>query len=280
MAKKKQEKPEIPDNGDVDKDIDYKKDIQDKSLEETVADELKEADKETPEETPKETPKESEKEEKSDKEDKTPAVEVDEKEIADKLKAEFMEDIRKKLGFDKKDEEKAKEEGLTPPWIKEKRNPKDYNEVAEWGATIAENKIKQQQEAQQQKQQQAVESQKARKQQLNEYWDEQLKELRELNKIPSVQDNTNPRDAGVSAEADLFTQLTDFNKKRIAEGKDQLLNLKEFAAYHYKPKREQPAGADAPVGGAGYVPPPTGGDEDFKYEDIHKKSLEDIISGK
>lgn len=273
MAKKKQEEPETPtQDTPEDKDLEYK-DIKDKSLEQTVREDIE--SRTTSEE--KEEPVEEEPTEEDPVEEKK---EVDTGAIAEDVTKKAMDEIGKKLGFVKEDVKQAEDKGLVAPWEKEGRNPKDYNEVAEWGATVAEHKIKTQQEEAQKQQEEQQEAQKTRKEQLNSYWDEQLTEIRQSGKLPKVADPKDDNDPGKQAEADLFMQLTKYNQERVAQGKPQELNLKAFVAFNYKPKRQQPAGADLPIGGAGYTQSPAQEEGEFDYKDIHGKSIEDVVRGR
>lgn len=242
--------------------IDYKEDIQDKSMEEIV--------KETP---AKEEPKEEEKEKKEEE----PKPEIDQ----EKLKEEVAEEVTKKIikSLTGKTEDEATEEmGDQSPWAKEGRNPKDYDEIANWSVELVEKKneakrVEVEKTAAETKATQEVTATE-RATSFNKYWDEQLEDLQESGKLPKAVDTTDENDDGVIARKELFKTMLDINQERVKEGKDPIYSLKEVYYEHYTPKSKQPAGADAPIS-AGRSSAPSGDDEAYEY--VGKKSWADII---
>jgi hypothetical protein len=202
------------------------------------------------------------------------------KEVLDKIKASF--------GLTEDEEKELKEEGLTPPWEKEKRNPKSYREIVEFSAELAEFKRKKEEELRAKQQSEADNARKQSEKQLNEMWDEQLADLREQKKLPDIAPEIKAKlqegkpltkeeakDPGLEAQRQLFAKMYELAEARKSAGKSVSTNLKEVYYEHYQQK-SQPAGANAPVsGGTGTAPED---DDRFTYKDIHGASFYDLVN--
>lgn len=247
--------------------IDYKEDIQDKSMEEIV----------------KETPKEEEpvKEEPVKEEDpKDEEVELDTTQIEETVTKSVTEKMIKALTGGT-EVEATIETGNVSPWAKEGRNPRDYDEIAEWSVELVEKKneakrLEQERINEEVKAQQVEYSQK-RADFYNNQWNEHLEDLTEAGKLPKVVDPNNEEDEGVIARKELFKAMLEVNNDRVAKGKEATYSLKEIYYEHYTPKSKQPAGADAPVS-AGRSSAPAANDEEYPY--VGNRSFFDILRGK
>src|SRR3990167_8612564 len=109
------------------------------------------------------------------------------------------------------EEEVANATGEQSPWAKEGRNPRDYDEIAEWTTQLA---LKRQEEAKTQAETEAKTQEEAqakvqaeRATSFNKYWDNQLNELFEGGKLPPITDEKNENDPGIVARKDLFTKM-------------------------------------------------------------------------
>ena len=235
------------------------------------------------EEEPKkeEKPKEEEKKEEP-KEEKPPEIDVEQ------LKADTVAEVKNEIiqSLTGKSEDDIKEDS---PWKKEGRNPHDYEEVAQWSKDQALKEFNSQQEA---VTAQAAEEETANQDQIkqnfgkwNEYWDEQLDDLRKQDKLPKVENKDEnsadyAKDPGVVARKDLFKQMYENNIKRSQSGLKIITSIKEFYYEGYKKPSDQPAGADAPVSG-GSTPVESTSDNDFTYDSVHNtKTLRDVIKTK
>lgn len=168
--------------------------------------------------------------------------------------------------------------GEQSPWAKEGRNPRDYDEIAEWTTQLAlkkqeEQKVKEQEENKV-KEEEASKLQTERAESFNKYWDGQLNELFEGGKLPPITDPKNENDPGVQARKDLFTKMVEVNEQRVKDGKEPIYSLKEIFYEHYN--NEEP-GMSAPVSaGRGATGQESG--EDYEY--VGKKSFFDILLGR
>src|SRR3990167_6248738 len=206
----------------------------------------------------------------------TPEVkepEVDIKAIEEQVTKSVSERIVKSL-LGGSEEEVTTATGEQSPWAKEGRNPRDYDEIAEWSAQLMEKK---QTEAKAQEQTETTEREAAqvaaqaeRATSFNKYWDTQLNELFEGGRIPPITDVKNENDPGVVARKDLFTKMIEVNEQRVKDGKEPIYSLKEIFYEHYS--NEEP-GMSAPVSaGRGTVPA-----EGEQYEYVGKQSFFDIL---
>ena|SRR3990167_396099 len=238
--------------------------------------------KETPEEKAPETPVEESKVEEpkvpeapaeAPAEPKEPEVDIEE--IVTEVKKTVSESIIKALtGGSEADVTGAT--GEQSPWAKEGRNPKDYDEIAQWATELA---VKKQEavkaeEAEKAKEQEkeAAKLQTERAEAFNKYWDTQLNELFEAGKLPKIEDPKNEDDIGIRARKSLFSKMIEVNEQRTKEGKEPIYSLKEI--YYEHPINEEP-GMFAPVSvGRGAVPA-----EGEGYEYVGSKSFLDILKG-
>lgn len=261
--------------------------------EETIRDVVEEVYAEETEEVEEPT-KEEPKEEVKEEPDKP---EIDAQEITDaakeKGKQEVKEEILKALGVTKEEKEEAESAGYETPWEKRgEPSPASWQEAVEAGADLADFR-RQETLKQQQQYDEKVEEQKAQtRQQLNEYWDTQLAELRAAGKIPEVSDAVKEKlksgkplseqerqDPGIMAQTELFKTMETVTTDRKNKGMDPIYNIKEVFYEHYENRNLQPAGADAPISGGTKTPITSSSDEELSYEDIHNADIEEIIRG-
>lgn len=228
-------------------------------------------------------------------------AEIDTSEIIDKVVDEVSEKVVSKASDEaaKKAAEKASEDvtksivdkivggQVEPktPWSKEKRTPKDYDEIYEVAKEDAKKETLAEIEAREKQREKQIEVQKARDaesvKKQNELWDEQLKSLTQAGHIPEVKKEIQEKlakgeklegedleDPGIKARKELYTAA--------AENKETNL---ELAYYKYKaPKSTQPPGAAAPVFGSRKAVTPSGDQEEFSYEEIHNaKGFDELL---
>lgn len=222
--------------------------------------------------------KEPEKEEPVKEPEKEPEKEVewDPAEFEAKINYRLEETAQKiiEAATGRKEPETEVDPELLSPWAKEKRTPKDYEEVADWALTKKgildkRSEVEHEKEVEAQKIEQEKTT-KAQTEQFNKYVDEQLDDLHNAGKI----DKTNEEQ-----RKELFKTMLDVNVARTKEGKPPIYSLKEIFYEHYKAPTKQPAGADAPVS-----PGRSGGEKDTKEidyaKDVKGKSFFDILTGK
>ena len=169
--------------------------------------------------------------------------------------------------------DKEVDKELQAPWIKENRNPKDWEEIADWGVTkkgILDKREHEAETAEQEKvKKETEEFNKKQVEEFNKFTDDQLKDLTDAGKIKTPEE----RKA-------LFQAMLDTNIARQKEGKAPIYSIKEIFYEHYTAPKPgaQPAGADAPVApSAGGV---TTEEKEVNYNDVHKKTFIDILMGK
>ena len=205
-------------------------------------------------------------------------------------KLEMLDRYRKDLGLASEDEAKLEEEGFVPVWKKEKRNPRDYDEIVAESARLSaineEKKAQEKARIEEQKKQTTTQQTK----ELNDRWDSQLEDLRSQGKLPKLaapikdkltkglpltEDDKN--DPGYKAQNELFQTMYAISTKNLGENKPVVNNLKEVFYEHYQPSQSrQPAGASAPIsGGSKQV---SGDGDDFSYGDLKKSSFYDIVN--
>jgi len=231
---------------------------------------------EAPEDTPEATPEAPEAPE-APKEPETPEEpKVDVTALKEEVTKEVTEGIANRLIGERKPEEDV------PPWEKEGRNPKDYNEIANYVADLTQKRITDQQ-AEVQKQQQEdkakqVEVQQKSNEEWNTYWNGQLDELRTEDKLPKIANAKDEKDAGKVAERGIFNQMFQHNIGRNSEGKPPITNIHEFFHRYYKNPTDQPPGADAPVSGGKKSVDEGKNKEEYTYEEINSaRNFEDLL---
>lgn len=260
-------------------------DLRDESLEDIVEESAK-ANAEQPEETKEpvveettaESPKEPEKPESHED------VEALKKEIADlkdevgkqseKMTEEMVSKLATTFGITKEEEKKDQ-----TPWDKEGRQP-TWTEALEYMAEKTHGRIKSELEAEEKQEQEKVAKQQETQQnfnnQLNSYWDTQLKELTDTGRIPAVTNATDDKDEGRVARVALFKTMMEVNQERTKKGLDPITNIKEIFYEHYKVPSDQPAGENAPI--AGVTRAVTGSSADkIPYGQFHSQNIEDIV---
>jgi len=197
---------------------------------------------------------------------------------ADKIAEEVRDGIIEKLTGEKD------KEGLSP-WEKEKRAPKDYTEVAEWGTEKAKKEIRAEIEEKEKVQAKKTAKEKkateAKQKEWNDYWDGQVNKLVEEGKIPAVNEDIQVKlaenkaltdeekeDEGVQARREIF--------KLANENKESNLELVYYK--YYSKGATKPAGATAPVFGSRKVVSPSGKGEEYSYDEIHgAKTMRDLL---
>jgi hypothetical protein len=248
-------------------DIKYE-DIHDKTTEEIAAPKEEKPEVVEPKEKVVETPKEEE-------------VEFDPNKFKEEVSKEATDKIVKALTGEGDKRKDSIDQELVSPWKKEGRNPKDYDEIAEWAVAKREildkrgqvEKAKQEEEAQKAVKQ----NEESRVKSFNKYIDQQLDDLYKSGKLMTPQDPKNEKDPGVMQRKALFQSMLEVNTKRAEQGLDPIYSIKEIYYEHYKDPTRQPAGADAPVSmgksGSSHDESP----EDYTYEEIRKKNWLDFF---
>lgn len=271
MAKKKitTTTEEIEEETGIAQDIDYKKDIEDKTLKE-IASETKGNESVTVKED--EEVKEPVKEIEEVKEEK-PEVDVEKiaadaakktrEEIADLLKGEEKKET--KDAYQEWAEKYSEDNGKPPTWVEVAKFVKDTAKAE----IIAEQQaqVKEAQEVQTKKEAEA----KTSEDQLNSLIDEELNELYSSNKLIRIKNAEDPTDPGVMEKKALFQTMYEVNVKRAQEGKTPIYSVARIHSNYYKPVNKQPAGADAMITNnrAGGAPADDG---DYEYtKDIRGK---------
>lgn len=230
----------------------------------------------------------------------------DQKLDAEQLKSEIASEVVKALstGEETKQEkddlmDQVQEMMKEAPWVKEGRDP-TYLEAITWTTRASlpltvkqakEQLIKEMEEEdlQEQEQQKQVEEQNQKVQKAwHAQWDQEFKDLEASGEIPPVKASPSDQkayqaDPGVKARVEIMQKMTNESQKRQSEGKPILTNVVQTYYQYIKPTKEtrnnQPPGADAPVFGASKTVTPTD-TTNYSYNDIHNKSIYDLLSEK
>lgn len=217
-------------------EIDYK-DIHNKSDAEIAADQVKE------------TPKEEEVVEEEKKEEE-PAFDPEafKKEAADEIKQGIMDALQ---GNKEDKEEKVDEyEEWAKKVFKETGEQPNWKQAAEFIKEQAKTELRAEQEKATQEakteQEKVTQAQKVESDRVNDYVDEQLKDLYAANKMPRVKNAEDPNDLGLTVRKALMEQTIKVNKERIDKGLPTK-TLKEVFYEDFKSPNRQQAGANAPV---------------------------------
>lgn len=271
MAKKKvtttvEETEEAP------QELDYNKDIKDKSFEqvlETPKEEVKE-----PKEEPKETPKEEETEtvEFDPEQLKKEAVAQAKEELGDLLKGKTDEETKENVDeFQEYQKEFFAKNNRQPTWF----------EVAQFTKEQVKKDFEAEQEAKAKTQEEETTKQKEietkNQEDTNKYVADTLKELYEGDKLPKIQNKDDKDDYGIKVQNALLKTVVDVNTQRI---KNNLTpkTIKEIFYEDFKVPSKDVPGADAPVnmGRGGYTPDDN---EEIDYKrDIQGRSIRGILS--
>jgi hypothetical protein len=172
-------------------------------------------------------------------------------------------------------------------WLREKRQPKDYTEIAEETRKKVElefeakdmereDREKAQKAEEQANKSKETEQQKQVREQLDKSIQEDLNDLVATEKLPAIKDEKNPDDEGVIARNNLFKAGIEVNNERIAKGLPPITSLKLIYYEHYKPEEKQPAGEDAPI--VGNEAPEEETVPEVKYTEIHRKTFRQILA--
>jgi hypothetical protein len=169
------------------------------------------------------------------------------------------------------------------PWAREKRNPKSYEEVAEWSKLQAEKaidaKLAEKESAAKAAKDEAEKTQTQKTAEMNQYWDQQLTSMVADQRLPAVSEavqeklaknqpltDEDRQDAGIEARKRLFELGT--------EHKETNLELVYFKYYlPEQQNKDKPSGSSAPVIGNAKSPSKNPGE--FSYEELHGGSMFD-----
>lgn len=287
----------------------FRNNIRNKSIREIVQEARKATTEEPPqevpsvEEKPQETPEEP-KEEKAEVVVQTPeerSKELEEvRKSAEEIKRsndELKEEIRKIQSSNKTSEEKKEEiKELKANWSgfdpkTGQKTPKDYDEIIGEGLRLTKEQTmqllkeqfeefrKQLKEEGEKEEAQKAEEKKQYEERLaevNKQIEQEMEELYETGKLRKPKNLTDVNDPDAKVVKDLFDQAAAYNIEQQRQGKPLERSITKFYFLHYKPKTDQPAGADAPI--AGNTATPAQQEPEINYfRDIRGKSFKRIL---
>lgn len=201
------------------------------------------------------------------KPDEKPEVNIEElkEQWKQEARAEFeatLEAKQKEEDEQKKREELKKQEfdEMTPIWVKEGREPKDYNEIKEQSVKEARHefmRLQQERDAahaeeEKKKTEAAEQAKKVEEETVKSAWDAiniELNDLYRMGKLTPIKDADNKSDQGVLEREELMKQWSQENNKRRIENKPQIMSATQFVEFYYKRPTAQPPGADLPIAG-------------------------------
>lgn len=205
-------------------------------------------------------------------------IEFDPAEFKKEVTAQAQKEIIERITGTK--EKKSEDDELTSPWKKENRNPKDYDEIAEWAVQKKAVLDQRAQVAAVEKNKKDMETYQAQQgeqtKRINDYIDRELEELYEEKKIPRIKDKDDVNDPGIVARKALFQSMLDVNDQLRKDNKPAEYSIYKIFTKFYKSPSRQPAGADAPVS-LGRSRASEGDTEQVKYADIHRKSWGELL---
>lgn len=277
MAKKKTVTTveEVDETPQEPQEIDYKKDIEGKTLEQVAT----ETPGEKVEETPVETPAEEETEEVEfdpeafKKEVTDSATTAAEKKLLEKLQGKTEEETKDNVDAYQAFADKFTEEnGRTPTWVEVSKFIKEES-IKEIKAEQAEEARKQVEESEAQQKAQETDQEN-----VNKYVDGQFNELYQRG-FPKIQDPKNENDPGLQARKALAQQTMEINAKRLQEGLPTKTLVEVFYTEYKAPDRQLP-GYDAPVSPGRSSAPGDSGEEINYARDIKGRNFFDIVMGR
>lgn len=247
MAKKKTTTTveESEEEAGISQEIDYKKDIEDKSLKDIASEPEEKEVKEPVKEEVKEEPKEEKPEIDLEENNRKIAEEVSKKtreEIADLLKGDTKEDTKtNKDEYREWADEHVKKTGKQP----------DYTDAFEFLEDRAFKRLEEKQQAAVKEYQDSQTKQKAQEEtwtkDLESLIDESFDELYTAGKIAKIKNAEDPNDPGVQEKVALVKTMYQVNVQRAQEGKRPIYDMARIHSIYYKPVNRQPAGADAMI---------------------------------
>ena len=228
-------------------ELDYKKDLENKSMLEVALDTPDEKKEEVVE-----TPKEEE----------TETVEFDPEQLKKEAVAQAKAELEPLLKGDTKEETKENvshyEEFQKDFLAKNNRQP-TWFEVAEDMEQQAISKLEAKQEekvkAQEEEKNTIKKTEQENQDATNKYVEDTLNDLYAGDKLPKIQDKENKDDYGLKAQRALLTKVVEVNTQRIKDGVPPK-TIKEIFYEDFEVPKKEVAGADAPVnmGRGGYTP--------------------------
>lgn len=227
---------------EIPEEIDYKKDIEGKSMEQVATPVVEPIEEEKAPDPETQKEEETEEVEFDPEKLKSEAIEEAEKRLIDRLKGPTPgETAQNKDEYQEWADSFAQTHGGAAPtwkdayqWMEERavtRLEKRQTEKAAEAATEAE-KVK------------AEET--TRMASVNQYVDTQLEDIFKSGRVPKIQDKDNPNDAGVLFKKALTEQTMLINRERLDKGLPTK-TIKEVFYEDFKAPTRQPAGADAPI---------------------------------
>lgn len=258
----------------ISQEIDYKKDIEGKSLKE-IANHSKGGESETfkdPEKDPEKAVIEEVKE---------PEVDLEEnnRKIAEEASKKTRDEIADLIKGDTKEETKTNKDEYRE-WadehVKKTGKQPDYTDAFEFLEDRAFKRLEEKQQATVKANEEArtkqVEQEKTWTNELSALIDESFDELYSANKITKIKNPDDPNDPGVQEKVALVKTMYDVNVKRAAEGKRPIYDMARIHSIYYKPVNRQPAGANAMITNARSGSGPADDGEVNYIRDIKGKS--------
>jgi hypothetical protein len=232
------------------------------------------------------------------------------KKVAEETKEAFKTEIQKILDKPIDDQAKQKEaDELIASWEKdgrEKKLPKDYQELIQETQRIAEVKAKRtmddmlakrDEEAKVQREKEETEkktTEEARTKQVENFNKRIETELEELGMAKVIElpedrkeiNNSETKDEKAKNVQKFFEYGIKYNQEQTKKGLPPETSLTKLYFLHYKPevdanppkKDEQPAGADAPIAGNNNTPSSEAPKDKYSYSRDHNKSFSQIAS--
>ena|SRR3990167_2889809 len=159
------------------------------------------------------------------------------------------------------------EEGYVPKgWTP--GTEKGWNDVfgqsAKIAEEIAEKKAQEKLESYKTEVEEAAKSKQAEDDAVNQKWDKELDQLEKENRIPKVENESDPNDPGRAARREIFNLGIEYNSP----------DLIKMAALRDKLRSVPPAGSWAPVGSSSGTTEPS---KIVNYDEIHGKSYDDLV---
>lgn len=194
------------------------------------------------------------------------------------------------MGMTKEEKKELEDEGFKFAWEQRGEDrPASWKEQSEETIRLWQyNQQKNQEKLNEVQKVQIIENEKKNKE-VNDYWDEQLEELRADGLLPQISPEVKKKisegkalskidrnDAGLKAQLEVFEKMYELSQQRELEGKKPITDIHHIYHRFISKKPKQPEGAIAPVSG-GTKTVPMQQSEELNYQDIHNLDFEDII---
>ncbi|MHC4269161.1 MAG: hypothetical protein ACYSTS_11935 [Planctomycetota bacterium] len=186
------------------------------------------------------------------------------KDVADKVSKKVSKTIISKIG-----------EALGLTKTEEEKLPSDPEKLQKFVESLIEKSMEKEREKLGEEAKQTQAEQKKKINTIVNNWFSQYNRLSQAGKVPAIKNVSDPNDPGVQARKRIITYIGQMVEKLKESGSDYTPSIAD-ALLENPRVLSGPAGATLPISGNTAS---TENSETFKYDDMHRKSFEEIAQG-